>query len=178
VLSSFFGKPLIRYRMHDLIRITGLVDDETGVKLPQMVFAGRSSDYIDLAGFTGLIDEKMVWQAIVNSAVPNVDWTIRKEHDAHPFLHIYIELTGDIDDETARRRVDEELKKLNSFYADYTSMIETQALVLTRLSPGTFSDYRLEMQNRGADLAHLKPAHMNAPDEIIQLMERLSNKQK
>ena len=178
VLSNFFGKPLIRYRMHDLIRITGLEDDETGVKLPQMVFAGRSSDYIDLAGFTGLIDEKMVWQAIVNSAVPNVDWTIRKEHDAHPFLHLYIELTGDIDDETARRRVDEELKKANSFYADYTSMIETQALVLTRLSPGTFTDYRVEMVNRGADLAHLKPAHMNASDEIIQLMVRLSKKQK
>ncbi len=179
VISSFFGKPLIRYRMNDLIRFTAMEDEETGIKLPQMTFAGRSSDFIDLAGFTGLIDEKMVWQAVVNTGISNIDWTIRKEHlNGHPFLHLYIELAENVDGETVRTRVDEQLKKLNSFYVDYTTMIEARSLMVTLLAPGTFDAYRLEMQNRGADLAHLKPAHMNASNEIVSLLTRLSYEQK
>jgi hypothetical protein len=136
-------------------------------------------DYIDLAGFTGLIDEKLVWQAIVNSGIRNVDWSIRKEHyDGNPFLHLSMELAENVDCETVRTRVDEHLKKLNSFYADYATMIEAQSMIVTLLSPGTFAKYREEMQKRGADLAHLKPAHMNAPDEIINLLLRFSNEQR
>lgn len=176
VISSFFGKPLVRYRMHDLIRFSSLEDEETGVKLPQMIFDSRSMDYIDLAGFTGLIDEKMVWQALINSAIPHEDWSIRKEHfNGNPFLHLYIELKENVDCKTVQYRVDEQLKKLNSFYADYAAMIEAQSLMVTLLSPGTFSAYRQEMQKRGADLAHLKPAHMNASNEIVGLLEQLSN---
>lgn len=179
VVSNFFGKPLVRYRLHDLIRFTAFEDAETGVKLPQMAFDGRSTDYIDLAGFTGLIDEKMVWQAIVNSGIPHEDWSIRKEHDdRNPYLHLYIELTENVDCETVRQRVDEEMKKLNSFYSDYAAMIEAQSLRVTLLSPKTFAAYQQAMQKAGADLAHLKPAHMNASNEIINLLMRLSHEQR
>lgn len=177
VISSFFGKPLVRYRLHDLIRFTAFEDKETGVKLPQLAFAGRSMDYIDLAGFTGLIDEKMVWQAIINSSIPHEDWSMRKEHnEGNPYLHLYIELTEEIDAETVRQRVDAEMKKLNPFYADYAAMIEAHSLVVTRLSHKTFAAYQQEMQQRGADLAHLKPAHMNVSDETINLLIQLSNR--
>lgn len=175
VISSFYGKPLVRYRMHDMIRFTSLEDEETGVKLPQMEFDGRSMDYIDLAGFTGLIDEKLVWKAIVNSGIPNEDWTIRKEHaEGNPYLHLYIECTQPINHETVRAKVDEQLKTMNSFYADYAAMIEAHSLRVTLLSRGTYDAYRQEMVRRGADLAHLKPAHMNVSDELIDLLNRLS----
>jgi len=43
------------------------------------------------------------------------------------------------------------------------------------LSPGTFERYREEKAKEGADLAHLKPAHMNAPDAIIKRLLELSD---
>ncbi|HVN55757.1 MAG TPA: GH3 auxin-responsive promoter family protein [Anaerolineaceae bacterium] len=178
VVTNFFAKPLVRYRMHDLIRFVGLEDQETGIKLPQMVFAGRSSDFIDLAGFTGLIDEKLVWQAILNSGVRFEDWTIRKEvSQGHPFLHLYLEPLESLDCARLQNRIDLELKKLNSFYADYATLIEVQPLLVTLLSPGTFGAYGKEMQARGADLAHLKPAHMNISDDTLAILMRPSQNQ-
>lgn len=178
VITSFFGKPLIRYRMHDLIRIEAMEDYETGIKLPQMVFAGRSADFIDLAGFTGLIDEIMVWKAIINARIQFEEWTIRKEHSAdHPFLHLYLEPAEQIDCENARNQIDTQLKVLNSFYADYAVMIEAPALKVTLLAPGTFQLYMKEMQSRGVDMAHLKPAHMNVSDEVIQTLTQVSQMQ-
>lgn len=178
VITNFFGKPLVRYRTHDLIRFEALEDSETGIKLPQMIFAGRSSDFIDLAGFTGLIDEKMIWQAILNAGIRFEEWTIRKETlGDNPFLHLYLELVEQVDCETARNRIDEQIKALNSFYADYAAMIESQPLRVTLLASGTFQLYAKEMQAKGVDLAHLKPAHMNVSDEVIGTLTQLSQTQ-
>jgi hypothetical protein len=69
VITNFDGKPLLRYRTYDLIEFPAMQDTEAGINLPQMSFCGRASDFIDLAGFTGLIDEKMVWKAIHNTGI-------------------------------------------------------------------------------------------------------------
>lgn len=171
VITNFYGKPLIRYRMHDLITFTTLEDKQTGIKLPQMEFVGRSNDFIDLAGFTGLIDEKMVWQAIVNTEIQHEDWSLRKEaNNGKPHLHLYIEPKDCVDQIIVKRQVHENLKTLNPFYADYEKMIDPDPLHVTILSPGSFSAYMKDRQTAGADLAHMKPPHMNASDEIIQLL--------
>jgi len=176
VITNFFGKHLLRYRMHDLICFAALEDEETGIRLPQMIFAGRSSDFIDLAGFTGLIDEKMVWQSIIDSGIRFEEWTIRKEHtNGRSYLHLYIELSERVDCEVVRTQVDCQLKVLNPFYADYAAMIESRPLAVTLLSPGTFLAYMKDMQAAGADMAHLKPAHMNAADEVIRRLTSLSH---
>jgi hypothetical protein len=171
VITNFYGKPLMRYRMHDIVEFTALKDEETGIRLPQMKFAGRSNDFIDLAGFTGLIDEKMVWQAIINTELPFVEWSIRKEvADGKPILHLYIELVDAVDKETVWYRVHESLGELNPFYADYATMIEDRPLEVTTLPTGAFQAYMREKQAAGADMAHLKPPHMNTRDEDIELL--------
>ncbi|MCL4562672.1 MAG: GH3 auxin-responsive promoter family protein [Chloroflexi bacterium] len=169
VITNFYGKPLLRYRTHDLIEFVSLEDSEAGIKLPQMVFAGRSVDFIDLAGFTGVIDEKMVWQAIVDTGIEYKDWSLRKEtSEGEPILHLYIETCDHVDKETVRVKVHEQLKSSNPYYADYDTMIEKKALEVTLLNPGTFDAYQKAMHDAGVDLAHLKPAHMNASDEVIE----------
>jgi hypothetical protein len=174
VITNFYGKPLMRYRMHDIVEFTALEDEETGIRLPQMKFVGRSNDLIDLAGFTGLIDEKMVWQAIINTELPFVEWSIRKEvADGKPILHLYIELVDAVDRETVWYRVHESLGKLNPFYADYATLIEDRPLEVTMLPAGTFQAYMQEKQAAGADMAHLKPPHMNTRDEDIELLLRV-----
>ncbi len=169
VITNFYGKPLIRYRMHDLIEIKHLVDPVTRIKLPQMVFVGRSEDFIDLAGFTGLIDEKLIWKAILKTGIQYEEWTIRKEiQNGHPILHLYIELLEPVDRENLRIRVHESLKALNPSYKDYETMIGKKSLEVTILSRGTFGAYYRGQQAAGADLAHLKPPHMNARDGMIE----------
>jgi phenylacetate-coenzyme A ligase PaaK-like adenylate-forming protein len=171
VITNLYGKPLVRYRMHDLIEITSLHDNEIGINLPQMVFVGRSSDFIDLAGFTGMIDEKLVWRAVLGTKIKYEEWTIRKEiADGNPFLHLYIELKENVDRSIVEQKVHESLKALNPFYADYEAMIEKKPLQVTLLAPGTFQAYMREMHRSGADLAHLKPPHMNASDSVMKLL--------
>jgi GH3 auxin-responsive promoter len=178
ILTNFYGKPLLRYRTYDIVQFPILGDEETGVRLPQMSFVGRSDEFIDLAGFTGMIDERMVWKAITNAGIHYNEWAIRKEtHDGEPILQLYMEPAAAIDRETIQRKVHEALKGLNSFYADYETMIDKKALEVTLLAPGTFQAYMKEKQQAGADLAHLKPPHMNPSDETIdQLMEINNNR--
>lgn len=176
VITNFYGKPLLRYRTYDVVHFPLMEDPEIGCKLPQLAFVSRASDFIDLAGWTGLIDERLVWQAIIDSGVNYADWTIRKETiDSEPCLHLYIETIGETDPEVVRQKINARLKLLNPFYADYENMIEKRALEVTILSPKTFQQYMLEKQKVGADLAHLKPAHMNATDEQVELLLRCSS---
>jgi phenylacetate-coenzyme A ligase PaaK-like adenylate-forming protein len=175
VITNYFARPLLRYRTDDLIEFTSLKDDEIGVNLPQMVFAARSTDFIDLAGFTGLIDEKMVWKAILNTGIEYNEWAIRKEViDSNPTLHLYIEPKEEIDADVILRKVHESLKTINPYYSDYETMLNKQALYVTVLSEGTFQKYMGVKAKAGTDLAHLKPAHMNAPDEEISLLLQAS----
>ena len=171
VITNFFGKPLVRYRMHDVVKFTALTDEETGIQLPQMTFVGRSNDFIDLAGFTGLIDEKMVWQSIADTGIGYEEWAVRKESiENKVVLHLYIEPTDHVPKEIIRRNVNDNLKKANRFYSDYEDLIEEPPLVVTTLNPGAFGALMAERSAQGADLAHLKPPHMNPSDEDIELL--------
>jgi hypothetical protein len=175
VITSFDGGPFLRYRMHDLVRFLSLRDEEADIDLPSMVCAGRSDGLIDLAGFTGLMDEPLVWRAIHDTGIAYEDWTIRKEVAKEgALLHLYIELKDDVAVDMIRQSVHENLKAFNPFYADLESMLEVRPLKVTLLSQGTFQAYFIEKQTAGADLAHMKPPHMNPSDEIISDLLRLS----
>ncbi len=177
VITNFFGKPFLRYRTYDLIEFPVLMDKEVGINLPQMSFVGRSNEFIDLAGFTGLIDEKMVTKAIKETGIEYKEWAIRKEvNDGEPILRLFIEPTERVERDILRRKVHEALKSINSFYADYEAMIEKPALEVTLLNPGTFQAYTIEQQTIGADLAHLKPPHMNPTDEVVQQLLKLDKR--
>jgi len=89
VLTSFHGMPFLRYRQGDFIKVAALEDTEAGIKLPQLIFERRADDIIDIGGFTRL-DEKTIWQAILNTGVKYEDWAARKEYsEEKPVLHIY-----------------------------------------------------------------------------------------
>ena len=175
VITSFDGGPFLRYRMHDLVRFLSLRDEEADIDLPSMIFAGRSDDLIDLAGFTGLMDEPLVWKAIHGTGIAYVDWTVCKEETKEgAFLHLYIELKDHVAAEVVQQSVHENLKTLNPFYADLESMLEVQPLKVSHLAQGTFQAYLMEKQAAGADLAHMKPPHMNPSAETISDLLRLS----
>lgn len=176
VFTSFYGMPFLRYRVGDLIKVTRLGDEEAGIKIPQMVFESRADDLIDISSFTRL-DEKTVWQAIVNTGVKYEDWTIRKEFEQDkPILHLYVELKEPVAADQLAKSIHQQLLSINSEYRDLETMLNIRPLRITLLPAGSFQQYLEEQRKAGADLAHLKPSHMNAPDKAIQLLLRLMTK--
>lgn len=179
VLTNFDGGAFLRYRMGDMLRCISVGDDEAGTALPSFACVGRCDDLIDLASFTGLIDEQMIGRAIFNAGFPDEDWSARKETDAGGVaLHIYLELKAPVQPEEIQVRIHENLKALNPFYGDLETMLEIRPLRVTLLQPGTFGAYSLERQAAGADLAHLKPPRMNADDRVLGDLLRLAGQAK
>jgi len=52
---------------------------------------------------------------------------------------------------------------------DFAEMINFK-LDVTLLPKGAFANYIAHRQAEGADLAHLKPPHVNPPDEVLSLL--------
>ncbi len=177
VITSLDGGAFLRYRMGDMVRFIALSDAQAGIDLPSMECVGRSDDLIDLAGFTGLIDEPMIGRAVFDAGFPYEDWSARKESRTDGAqLHIYLELKNSGAIEDVQSRIHENLKTLNPFYADLETVLQMRPLRVTLLEPGTFRAYYLERQAAGADLAHLKPPRMGASDATIDDLLRLSGR--
>lgn len=172
--TNFYGMPLLRYRVGDLIRVVAADDREAGIRLPQMVFASRADGLIDIAGFTRL-DEKTVWQAIANTGIKYEDWSVRKEYEGDkPILHFYIELKEKIQAKEIESLIHQKLVDINLDYKDLERVLGMRPLRVTTLSAGSLQLYYQEKRKAGADLAHLKPPHMNASDAVIEDLLRFS----
>ncbi len=174
VLTHFYGMPLLRYRIGDVIKVVALSDDESVVNLPQIIFHARVGETIDLAGLARLT-ERIIWQAIANTGIKYEDWSARKEYDGDKtFLRLYVELKEDMEAEELERLIDEQLRIVDVDYRDLDSHLEIQPVRVTMLSRGTFERYYQEKVKEGADFAHLKPPHINAPEAVIQRLLQLS----
>lgn len=174
VLTQFYGMPLLRYRMGDIIKVVALSDKEAGVNLPQIDFHTRVGETIDLAGLARLT-EKTIWQAISASGIEYEDWSARKEYEqGKTFLRLYLELREERKSSDVERLLHEKLKAVDLDYQDIDSWLELQPVRVTLLSRGTFERYYQEKVQEGADMTHLKPPHMNAPEAVIQRLLQLS----
>jgi len=174
VITNFHGGAMVRYRMADIIKITSPRNEKLGIGLPQMAFERRADDLIDIAGFLRLT-EKAIWQAIENTSIPYEDWAARKEIvESRPVLHLYLELKdGYIASERGMATaVLEQLKKFDkgTFYSGLESMLDLNPIRVTLLPEGAFANYIAQRRAEGADLAHLKPRHMNPSDAELSLL--------
>ena len=178
VITNFHGGAFVRYRLGHLVQITALRNDKLNIDIPQMRFMTRVDDQIDIAGFTRL-SEKVIWQALENSGVGYEEWTARKEVGGDkPELHVYIELKKN-ETKSAKEvaaAVHSELKKLDTPYAELEEFTGLQPIDATILPHGAFKLYKLKQQAAGAELAHLKPPHINASDSIVDFLTSVASR--
>ncbi|MFC1918644.1 GH3 auxin-responsive promoter family protein [Chloroflexota bacterium] len=176
VITSLHGGPFIRYRLGHLIKITSSRDKNLNIDIPQMAFLSRVDDQIDIAGFTRL-SEKIIWQAIENTGLAYQDWTVRKETNGKPMLHLYIELKENgVTAELVNGYVHEELKKLDIPYSELESFTGLRPLEVTLLPQNAFYLYKKKQQAHNADLTQLKPPHINPADDTIDFLVNTDGK--
>ncbi|GAH94778.1 unnamed protein product, partial [marine sediment metagenome] len=174
IITQFYGMPLLRYRLNDVVKVIAMGDEEAGINLPQIAFQRRVGEVINLGGLVWL-DEKTVWQALYNTAVKFIEWAACKEYDNNQtFLRLYLELNEERDADEVANMIDEQLKLVDTNYWELHSSLDLKPVRVTLLSPGTFRHYTEEKGREGADLAHLKPAHMNPPELHIQRLLHFS----
>jgi hypothetical protein len=174
VITNFHGGPMVRYRMADMIKITSLRNEKLGIDIPQMAFERRADDIIDVAGFLRLT-EKTIWQAVENTNILYEDWTARKEIvEGRPVLHLYLELKdGYVASERGMATaILEQLRKFDegTFYGNLARSGDSNPVEVTLLPEGAFANYIAQRRAEGADLAHLKPRHINPSGAELSLL--------
>ena len=88
-------------------------------------------------------------------------------------MHLYIEPKPDqeFSEAEAKVNIDRALDDNVSDYQDLKKMLKQDPLQVSALPEGAFANYMKAQQDAGADLAHVKPPHMQPSDEI---MDRLN----
>ena len=169
VFSSFHGGVFVRYRIGDLFEVISIGDQEINSTLPQLRFYSRVSDIIDLGNLVR-ITERDVWKAIEATGVAYQDWVIRKElNSGIPILHIYAELksNSEVEEDEFITLLDQHFDKQVPEYQDYKEILGRNPLKVTILEEEAFSSYMQAQVKAGADLAHIKPPHMQPSDEVM-----------
>ncbi len=175
VITNFHGGTLVRYRAGDMVKITSLRNEKLGIDIPQMLFERRADDLLDFV-FVRLT-ERTIWQAIEDTQIPYEDWTAYKKA-GEPVLSLFIELKNDYQGNeadvmaTVREQIiksdnDKDTKSL--IRDDFAAMINFK-VEINLLPHGAFANYIAQRQAEGADLAHLKPPHINPSDKVLSLL--------
>jgi hypothetical protein len=170
VLTNFHGGALTRYRIGDLFEVISLDDEELGSPLPQVRFYSRADDVIDLGNLVRLT-EKDIWKAIEGTGVKYLDWTARKEFNGKDvILHIYLEPkpSESVTVEDYRQQLALELSKQSSEFSSLDEILGFNPIRISLLKPGSFDTYIKQKQQEGADLAHIKPPHMQPSDQVMK----------
>jgi hypothetical protein len=175
VITNFHGGSLVRYRIGDMIRITALANPTIGIKLPQMVFERRCDDLIDFNVVR--LTEKSIWQALEHSGVAYEDWVAYKT-PGEMSLNLLLEpknSTGQNIKELESKLLEAIVRGSDDSYTrskvheDVLDMIKIK-LNLTLLPAGSFARYMAQKQAEGADLAHLKPPHVNPQQKVLSAL--------
>ena len=173
VLTNFHGGALTRYRIGDLFEVISIGDEELGSPLPQLRFYSRADDVIDLGNLVRLT-ESDIWKAIEATGAKYTDWVARKEFcNEDVYLHIYLEPkpSENIAIEEYKGKLAVELSKISSEFSSLEEILGYDTIQISLLNPGSFDYYMKQKQEEGADMAHIKPPHMQPSDQI---MDRLT----
>jgi hypothetical protein len=174
VITNYYGMPFLRYRPGDMVKVISLEEKESGIQLPQFTFHARADGLIYLYSIV-MLDEKTIWQALENTGIKIEEWSVRKEYDQDwPVLRFYIEPKQSIQAGELEYLIHDSLISISPLYDEAIREVNLNPIKVKLLAGGSYQRYYDEKRRAGADLAHLKPPHMNASDAIIRDLVRVS----
>jgi len=140
-----------------------------------MSFERRADDLIDFNVIR--LTEKVIWQALEKAGIAYKDWVAYKE-PGQQVLRLFIELKDGYqsnEDDIAAIVYEKVTKSDNDEFTtspvhdDLMDMV-TFSIKAHLLPKGTFANYTAQRQAEGADLAHLKPPHINPSPKVLSLL--------
>jgi len=175
IITNFHGGSLVRYRIGDMIKIISLTNETTGIKIPQMAFEQRVDGILDF--FVVRLTEKTIWQAIEKTGVAYTDW-IAYRLPGDSVLRILLEPKNGakVDEKELAAVIRQHVmqtgdEKAQFLKDDFVDAVGFQVEVKL-LQVGTFDEYIARRQMEGADLAHIKPPHINPSNETLAVLTR------
>lgn len=89
-------------------------------------------------------------------------------------LHVYIEPKPgeNISIENTQELISNHLIKQHQEYQDFIDILGRDPLKLSLLSSGAFDAYMKAQVEAGADMAHIKPPHVEPADGIMERLEQ------
>jgi hypothetical protein len=156
-----------------MIRITSLRNDKLGIDLPQMVFERRADDLLDFGVVR--VTEKSIWHAIESIGIPYEDWVACKDSGSQ-VLDLSIELKNgsSMGEEKIARAIRRQITMSEDGNPDVVDDFDGYINFSVRvnlLPKGAFANYMSFRQAEGADLAHLKPPHVNPSKHVLSLLQ-------
>ncbi len=96
---------------------------------------------------------------------------VRQEGNAKPRIHFYIEPKNGakIDAGQTAGNIRKQLGELHPLYTGLEDMSKV-SLEVTLMPNGAFGAYMMKQRAAGADLAHLKPPHVNPSGDIVDFL--------
>jgi hypothetical protein len=174
IITNFHGGALARYRVGDIVRITSLRNDNLKIDIPQMIFERRADDLLDFA--TIRLSEKTIWKAIEGIGLPYRDWVAFK-NPGELTLNLLIEPAEErqINEKELGTTLYHQIIKgeIEAFASQaHKDALQTSKLEIkvTVLPCGSFANYSAQKKAEGADLAHLKPPHVNPPPNVLSAL--------
>jgi hypothetical protein len=170
VMTNLYGGAMFRYRIGDLYEVVSMGDEEIGTELPQFRFFSRCDDYMDLGNMVRFT-EKTIWMALEESGIRYVDWAARKEvENSQTYLHIYLELKENekVNTDELKTSAIEGLNVVNPEFGSMEEIMGDGHVKISVLPKGAFDNYIEAQRKAGADLAHIKPPHMEPTDDVIK----------
>jgi hypothetical protein len=175
VMTNFHGGVFMRYRIGDLYEVIAINDTEIGCAIPQFRFFSRCDDYLDLRNMVRFT-EKTVWKALEESGIRYLDWAARKEAvDGKTILHLYLELdeAEKSSNNSLKKKIKTALNKVNPEFGEMEKIMGNDYLLITKLPSGAFNNYIKNQQKAGADIAHIKPPHMQPKDDQLEKLMKI-----
>ena len=174
VISNFHGGAMVRYRLGDMVRITALRNEKLGINIPQMAFERRVDDLIDFNVIR--ITEKLIWQSLEKSGIEYEDWFAYRE-PGQQTLRFYLEPKNGFqyNEQTVAAILYDKMTRAEDEFTSSSTHDDLMKMVgfnieVKFLPRGTFTNYTAMRQAEGADLAHLKPPHVNPPQKVLDML--------
>jgi hypothetical protein len=165
VITKLRGGAFVRYRIGDVMKCIGLENKQDQIRLPQVKYLDRVNNIIDLAGFTR-ITKQIIGDAIKLSNLGIENWTACKEYgEDRPYINLYFENPLNHKLSFIQDQINEQLKNLDTDYADVHNMLGYDPLKLTVISNGAFAKVQQDQK--------LRLAKINPEKEEINLLRAI-----
>jgi len=181
VISVLKGGAFARYRVGDMYRCLGVVNESKGITLPKFAFVDRVPSIIDIAGFTRITEETI--SDVVHLSGLNIhNWLALKEYNENqrPYLHMLVEMEPKGIESTAvsKQVLTEHLSVyfnyLDNDYNDLKKLLGIEPLEITILRFGTIDAYQ---KATGVNLRRINPSFYDV-SELLQFQQKSFDREK